>query len=112
MRIAIPIADERLAVHFGHCEEFALIDVDKEAKSILHIQTVEAPEHQPGLLPRWLGEQDVHVVLAGGMGSRAQALFAERGIQVITGVASGPVEALVSAFLHGTLQTGANVCDH
>lgn len=112
MRIAIPIVDGNLAVHFGHCEEFALVDVDKKAKSILRVEKVEAPEHQPGLLPPWLREQGVHVVLAGGMGSRAQALFAESGIQVITGVPTGPVDILVNAFLDGTLQTGANVCDH
>ncbi|NLF18973.1 MAG: ATPase, partial [Lentisphaerae bacterium] len=28
MRLAIPIADGRLSLHFGHCESFALIDVD------------------------------------------------------------------------------------
>lgn len=112
MRIAIPVADGRLAMHFGHCEEFTIADVDREAKSILHVENVEAPKHEPGLLPRWLGERGVNVILAGGMGSRAQTLFAERGIQVITGAPAESAYVLVNAFLDGTLQTGANVCDH
>jgi len=27
VKIAIPLADGRLAMHFGHCEHFALVDV-------------------------------------------------------------------------------------
>ncbi len=56
MRIAIPVADGKLAAHFGHCEKFALIDVDEEKKEILANEMTEAPPHQPGLLPVWLDE--------------------------------------------------------
>ena len=28
MKIAIPLAAGRLCMHFGHCEQFALVDVD------------------------------------------------------------------------------------
>lgn len=34
MRIAIPVTGGRLAEHFGHCEQFALIDVAEEEKEI------------------------------------------------------------------------------
>jgi predicted Fe-Mo cluster-binding NifX family protein len=54
----------------------------------------------------------VNLVLAGGMGSRAQALFEEAGIQVVTGVLSIPADEVVQAYLNGTLTTGANACDH
>jgi len=112
MRIAIPVADGRLAMHFGHCEEFALIDVDEKKKCITATETVEAPEHQPGLLPRWLHEKGVNVVIAGGMGARAQGLFAQQGITVLVGAPAGEPEKLVQDYLDGTLQTGENVCDH
>ena len=52
MRFAIPLIDGRLCAHFGHCKHFALIDADVEAKKILGKEEIEAPEHQPGLLPR------------------------------------------------------------
>ena len=112
MRIAIPIADGRLAVHFGHCETFALVEVDPQTKAIVKRDDVPAPAHQPGLLPRWLGERGVQVVLAGGMGQRAQALFAECEIKVIVGAPAEAPEALVASYLDGTLNTGENVCDH
>lgn len=112
MRIAIPMADGRLALHFGHCGQFALVDVDPGGKAVLRTELVAAPEHQPGLLPRWLGERGAGVIIAGGMGSRAQALFAEQGIQVVIGAPADTPESLVRAYLDGTLQSGENVCDH
>ena len=112
MRIAIPIADGKLAMHFGHCEEFAVIDADPETKTIIRRESITAPDHQPGLLPRWLAERGVTVIIAGGMGERAQALFAERGIAVVVGAPSETPEAVAAAYLGGTLATGQNVCDH
>lgn len=112
MRIAIPIADGRLAQHFGHCAKFALIDVDPAAKKIAASTEVDAPEHQPGLLPPWLEERGVKLVIAGGMGSRAQTLFHAASIKVLTGAPAEAVDALLQQYLDGSLVTGANVCDH
>ncbi len=112
MRIVIPVANGRLAMHFGHCEAFAVIDVDPQTKAVLKQETLAAPEHQPGLLPRWLAERGAQVIIAGGMGQRAQVLFAESGIKVVVGAPAEAPEALVHAYLEGTLKTGDNVCDH
>ena len=106
MRIAIPLANGRLAQHFGHCAAFALLDVDLDRREILTRQDVPAPDHQPGLLPPWLAERGANIILAGGMGSRAQQLFAHHGIQVIVGVPSETPEALVTAWMAGTLVSG------
>lgn len=112
MRIAVPTAHGRLALHFGHCAQFALIDVDEGAKKIMETVFMDAPEHQPGLLPRWLAEKGANVILAGGMGSRAQMLFAEQGIEVVIGAPAEAPETLAAAYLAGTLESGENVCDH
>lgn len=112
MRIAVPVANGQLAMHFGHCEEFAIMDVDQERKVLLNKEIVKAPPHEPGLLPRWLGEKGVNVIIAGGMGSRAQSLFAEQGIDVAVGASAKSPEELAGSYVHGTLVTGNNVCDH
>ena len=112
MRVAIPMAEGKLAMHFGHCERFAMIDFDPAAKSILGKQELEAPEHQPGLLPRWLAERGAQLIIAGGMGVSAQNLFAENGIKVVLGASAEAPESLVTAYMEGTLRTGENVCDH
>jgi predicted Fe-Mo cluster-binding NifX family protein len=112
MRIAIPIADGRLAQHFGHCEKFALVDVDPVTKEITASTEVEAPEHQPGLLPPWLKERGVNLIIAGGMGSRAHSLFQAASIEVLTGALAETAAILVRQYLDGKLVTGENACDH
>jgi len=81
-------------MHFGHCEQFALVDVDEQAKKITGQQLLTPPAHEPGVLPRWLHEQGVNVIIAGGMGSRAQSLFAENGIKVVVGAPGDEPEKL------------------
>ena len=112
MRIAIPVVDGKLSAHFGHCEEFALIDADRESKTITSTQTLAAPAHEPGLLPRWLAEKGAELIIAGGMGGRAQGLFEQQNITVVVGAPSDTPTAIVNAYLHGALKTGDNVCDH
>lgn len=112
MKIAIPLANGKLSMHFGHCENFALIEVDADQKTILKRSDVGAPPHEPGLLPRWLADCGVDLVIAGGMGRRAQGLFAQHGMQVLVGAPAESPETLVGEYLTGTLQSGENVCDH
>ena len=112
MKIAVPVANGMLCMHFGHAPEFVVLTVDDSTKIITSSETLVAPEHEPGLLPKWLGEKGVNAIIAGGMGSRAQVLFKERGITVLTGAATGTPEDVVHEYLAGTLTCGANVCDH
>jgi len=112
MKIAIPLAQGTLAMHFGHCEQFALVDADEETKVVGHVEIVAAPAHQPGLLPSWLADRGVQVVIAGGMGRRAQQLFAQDGLEVVVGAPSETPERVVADYLAGRLVTGENVCDH
>ena len=112
MRYAIPVSNGRLAAHFGHCEHFAIIDVNEATKEIVNKELVASPGHQPGLLPVWLAEQGVSAVIAGGMGSRAQALFRQNRIEVIVGALADDPEQIVMDCVGGKLAIGDNVCDH
>ncbi|MFO7830844.1 MAG: NifB/NifX family molybdenum-iron cluster-binding protein [Desulfuromonadaceae bacterium] len=112
MKIAIPTANGLLAMHFGHCETFTLISVDTDKKTIASEESATAPPHEPGVLPRWLAEQGVDLVIAGGMGNRAQELFSAQGIEVITGAPAKKPADLVQNYLQGELKSGANLCDH
>ena len=112
MRYAIPVSGGMVSTHFGHCEQFALIDVDEEQKKIQHKDLVASPGHQPGLLPKWLADQGVAVVIAGGMGSRAQGIFQQNRIKVVIGALESDPEKVVLDYLGGRLATGENICDH
>jgi Mrp family chromosome partitioning ATPase/predicted Fe-Mo cluster-binding NifX family protein len=111
MKFAVPTYEGKLCAHFGHCESFVLIDADGEGR-VVNETYVNPPPHEPGLLPEWLSQKGVNCVIAGGMGSRAQQLFAQKGIRVITGALGESPKEVVEQYLKGTLQTGANTCDH
>lgn len=112
MKIAVPTADGKLCMHFGHCQTFEILTVDPDQKTVLNCESKVPPPHEPGVLPKWLGEQEVDLIIAGGMGQRAQQLFSMQNIQVVVGAPAESSEALATAYMNGTLVSGSNACDH
>jgi len=112
MRIAIPLAQGKLSLHFGHCDQFAIFDIDDSVNKVINREDATPPAHAPGVLPKWLHENNVSVIIAGGMGQRAQQLFTQNNIEVVVGASAGSPEELVSAYLENKLETGDNICDH
>jgi predicted Fe-Mo cluster-binding NifX family protein len=109
-RIAIPIENGKLCAHFGHCEKFALVDISDH--SVISVEEIVPPEHQPGLYPRWIAGFGVTDVIGGGMGQQAISLFNQQRINVFVGAPiKGPKE-LVEDFLSGQLSLNVNYCDH
>mgnify|MGYP000377361274 CR=1 FL=1 len=111
MIIAIPMVQNQLSMHFGHCEKFRLFTVDND-KNIVSFEDKTPPPHEPGVLPRWLAGEKANVIITGGMGMHAQRLFTENGIQVQIGAPAGDPEDIAKAWLAGSLAIGANPCDH
>ncbi|HOO98296.1 MAG TPA: NifB/NifX family molybdenum-iron cluster-binding protein [Bacteroidales bacterium] len=109
-RIAVPLEDGILCSHFGHCEQFAIIDTDNNSISAEELLT--PPPHEPGLLPAWLAEKGVTDVIAGGMGQRAINLFNQQNINVFVGAPVKEPRMLAGDLLNDSLQAGANYCDH
>ncbi|HNY41732.1 MAG TPA: NifB/NifX family molybdenum-iron cluster-binding protein [Bryobacteraceae bacterium] len=112
MRIAVPVAGDLLSQHFGHSRRFALVDADLETRTITAVSGIDAPEHQPSLLPPWLEQQGVNVVIAGGMGSRAKMMFEALAVEVFTGAPEESPEALVRLYLDGQLVSREVICEH
>ena len=112
MRYAVPVVEGKVAAHFGHCSHFALFDVDEATAAVVNREIIPSPGHQPGLLPVWLAEEGVSVVIASGMGSRAQALFSEHRIEVVVGALGDEPEKVVLDYIKGKLARGDNICDH
>ncbi len=111
MKIAIPLAEGKLAMHFGHCTLFAFMTTP-EGMGIVQREDVVPPPHEPGLLPVWMHGHGVTHIIAGGMGQRALQLFSEKDITVVVGAPSKSPEELVALYLAGKLESGANACDH
>jgi predicted Fe-Mo cluster-binding NifX family protein len=112
MIIAIPVVNNQLCMHFGHCDIFAFYEVDENEKSIINKTMIVPPPHEPGILPPWIKSQGGDLVITGGMGQKAQTLFQEAGVDVIVGVTPADPEQIVSSYLHNSLKVGTNVCGH
>lgn len=109
-KVAIPVSNGILSQHFGHCPQIAMYDIE-DGKVVNH-ETIDAPPHEPGLLPKWLSDKGATEILAGGMGQRAIALFNQYKINVFVGVPSKPADELILDYIQGALETNENACDH
>ncbi len=106
----MPLTQGELSSHFGHCESFAVFTI--EDGQITKHEDINPPVHEPGSHPRFLHELGVKVVIAGGMGIKAQDLMHQNGIEVIVGVCPKPLTELVDMYINNQLEAGDNRCDH
>ncbi len=108
--IAFPTSD-RITVdgHFGHTKEFALYTI--EGTIVKNVKFVTPPPHEPGVLPRFLGQNGIDVIVTGGMGQMAVNLFNQQNIDVILG-AKGSIEQNLSEYIGGILESKGSSCDH
>ena len=110
MKIVIPSAENKLCGHFGHCEYFTFVEVNPETKEILSIEKKVPEEGISCQSANWLATQGANVVLAGGMGGRPMAIFAQNGVKIVAGCPELDIEEVVTKFLNDTLVTGENAC--
>lgn len=110
LRVGFPTNDEvTVEEHFGHCEKFVVYSV-KEGE-IVKKEVLDAPEHAPGVFPKFIAENNINVVITGGMGQRAIDLIKANGGQVILG-ASGEIEEVLEIYLQGSLYSKGSACAH
>ena len=107
IKIAVASENEMVTEHFGHCVNFNVFEVEND--QIIKSESLANPGHRPGVLPNFLNEMGVNVVISGGMGAGAIDIFNEKGIEVIVG-ASGNAKAAAEAYLSGTLKSTGSVC--
>ena len=115
MRIAVSAEGNHglesvVSLHFGRCPYYVLADV--ESAQVKEVRVVENPyygQHVPGQVPAFIQSQGVDVMLTGGMGRRAIALFEEYGIEAATG-AQGIVRRALESYLGGQLR-GVKPCE-
>ena len=107
MRVAISTEGDFVSAHFGRCPSFTIVDIDDG--KLKDKQSIPNPGHHPGYLPQFLHQQGVSCIIAGGMGRRAEDLFAQAEIQTIVGV-SGSIDEVIDKIIKGTLQGGRSLC--
>lgn len=110
MKIGFPTNDEvTIEEHFGHCEKFAVYSIKNG--EIVQRDVLVAPEHAPGVFPKFVDENNIDVVITGGMGQRAIGMMRSTGTEVILG-ASGNIKDVLDVYLSGNLQSKGAACRH
>lgn len=109
MKVAISTENGYVSAHFGRCPAYTLVKI--QDGRVVGREEIPNPGHQPGFLPEYLSARGVNVIIAGGMGPRAQGLFAEKNIQTLIGI-QGPIDEVIKKFLRQELEAGQDRCDH
>ena len=109
-KIAIPVVNNKLSAHFGHCDFFAFFT--EENGLITKREDIKGPAHQPGVIPKWIADQGATDIISGGMGSMAQQIFTQNNVNVILGAPVKAPEQVIQDFIEEKLNDGSNSCDH
>lgn len=110
MKIAATYENGEIFQHFGRCEQFKLYDVEDGKVVSSQVMGTNGTGHEA--LADFLAENNVEVILCGGIGGGMQTALAVVGIEVVSGV-QGDADAAVEAYLAGELEScGVNCSCH
>lgn len=115
-RIAIALENDgtvegTVSAHFGRCPAYGIWRIaNGTAEKIEVVSNPYFEQHVPGAVPGFIRKTGANVMIAGGMGPRAIALFNEMGIEVVTGALGNPANVM-KAYVRGEL-SGIVPCRH
>ena len=110
MKIAVTYENGQIFQHFGHTETFKIYEIVQDKVAETKIIGTNGSGH--GALATLLAEEQVSVLICGGIGGGAQVALQEAGIQLFGGV-SGDADHAVEALLVGKLMYNPHVqCNH
>lgn len=109
MKIAVTYDNGNIFQHFGRTEYFKVYEI--EDNKIIDSRVIGSDGVGHGALAGLLADQDIKVLICGGLGGGALNALRNAGIEVCAG-ASGGADTAVEMYLRGELvDSGAN-CDH
>ncbi|MBU0993193.1 MAG: NifB/NifX family molybdenum-iron cluster-binding protein [Proteobacteria bacterium] len=109
-RIAVPSVNEggldgQRAGHFGHCDVFTLIDVEKgEIKKVSILQNVSHVQGGCMVPVNLLADNQVNRLIVGGIGMRPLMGFKNVGIDVYHDAERADIRPVVEDLINGRLQ--------
>ena len=109
MKIAVTYDNGNIFQHFGKTEFFKVYEVEDNKVVSGEVMGSNGTGH--GALAGLLAEQDVDVLICGGIDGGAQAALQEAGIELYAG-ASGDADEAVETYLRGELVSSGANCNH
>ncbi len=110
MKIAVTYENGNIFQHFGHTEKFKIYE--KCDGKIINENVIDTNGSGHGALAGFLAENNVNVLICGGIGGGAKTALANVGIMLYGGV-QGNADKAVEDYLAGKLIYNPNVmCTH
>lgn len=104
MRLAIPLKEKEFCLNFSNCDQFAIIEITAGTKQILDARYITPPSFSLITLPRWIRENDIDMILAGGMDQHFQEIFTQNHIEVRVGYLNSSIKGVIESFLESQLE--------
>jgi len=100
MKLAITYENGKIFGHFGHTEQFKIYEISDG--QITGAEVIDTNGQGHGALAGFLRDNNVAVLICGGIGVGAKQALAEAGIRVLAGV-TGEADAAADSFIRGSL---------
>lgn len=107
MNIAVPYENGNVFQHLGKTEQFKVYHVEDGLVTAAKVADTNGTGHEA--LADFLKENEIDVVLCGGLGSGMQQALNLVGIGVVSGL-QGDANAVVQAYLRGELESDGVNC--
>ncbi len=107
MKVALSVKNNMITEHFGHCDYFLIYKVSDN--EILGSYVLKNPPHQKGYLPKFLKDNEVDVVITGGIGKMAVEYLEDLGIKCYMNVV-GEAQEVIKTFVKGNLNYKQEPC--
>lgn len=109
MKIAIPARNGQVNEHFGTTQEFAIVELENGKVKSTQILSNEGLQHNHGGIANMLRNENIEVIICGGIGGHMIQALEQMGLKVVNG-ASGPLESVAEAYAAGKLATNPVSC--
>lgn len=106
MKIAVSYKDGEVFQHFGHSEKFKVYETDHN--KVISSVVLEVNGHGHSDMANFLKENNVNIVLCGGIGDGAKKALSSYGIHSFGGI-TGNADEAVQKYLSGTLEFTTSV---
>lgn len=108
MKVALSTKNNMVTEHFGHCDYFIVYDI--KDKKVRASSLIKNPPHQKGLLPKFLKDNGVDVVIAGGIGQMAVGLLKDLGIECYMNI-EGEADQVIQRYLNNEFVDKGKPCE-
>lgn len=110
MKVAITYNNGQVYQHFGYTKEFKVYSI--EDNKIISEEIIYSNGSSHGALADFLADQDIAVLICGGIGGSAKTALDKAGITLYCGV-KGDVDVQIADYLEERLNHDPNnLCNH